>query len=98
MKRAIIYASAIGLVASSAAAMPLPVRRNCRRLRPCFTLLSEAKIVCEQDGRCYHRGRRPVVRWVYGDGDFYGPGPYVGPGYYGNPPGRHTAWVPFWFY
>ena len=94
MKRAIIYASAIGLVASSAAAMPLAQRNT---LAPA-SVLSEVKIVCAQDGHCYRLGRRPVVRWIYGDGDFYGPGPYVGPGYYGNPPGRHTAWVPFWIY
>jgi len=39
-----------------------------------------AKIVCEQDGRCYQRGRPPVARWVYGDDAFHGPGPYTGPG------------------
>jgi hypothetical protein len=94
VKTAIICASAIGLFASSAAAMPLAQRPT---IAPA-SVFSEVKIVCTQDGHCYHRGGRPVVRWIYGDGDFYGPGPYVGPGYYGNPPGRHTAWVPFWIY
>lgn len=50
------------------------------------------KIVCEQNGLCFRlRGRRPVARWVYGDGAFYGPGPYMGPGYYGRP-SVHTGW------
>ena len=53
------------------------------------------KIVCEPDGLCYHRGRRPVVRWIYGEGAFSGPGRYVGPGNYGKP-GSHWSWWPFW--
>ena len=51
------------------------------------------KIVCEQDGYCYHRGRRPVARWVYGNNVFYGP--YAGPGNYGRP-GSHWGWGPYW--
>ncbi len=54
------------------------------------------KIVCEQNGHCYHRGRRPVARWVYGEGAFYGP-TYVGPGYYGRP-SQYWSWRPFWIW
>ena len=52
------------------------------------------KIICEEDGRCYQRGRRPVARWVYGEGNFSGT--YVGPGYYGWPAHR-SRWTPFWW-
>jgi hypothetical protein len=48
------------------------------------------RIICGEDGRCYQRGRRPVARWVYGDGNFSGP--YTGPGYYGNPRYRWSWW------
>ena len=80
---------ALCLVSSSAAAMPFAsfVAVNGDVL--------EAKIMCEQDGRCFQLGRRPpVARWVYGEDAFYGPGPYVGPGYYGRP-ARHWAWWGF---
>jgi hypothetical protein len=50
-----------------------------------------ARIICEQNGYCYHHGRRPVVRWVYGDKVFYGP--YVGPGHYGWPGGHNGWWL-----
>jgi hypothetical protein len=90
MKRVILCASAIGLVASSATAMPMISRTS---IAP-DTILSEVKIICAQDGHCYRRGRRPVVRWIYGDSTFYGPGPYVGPGNYGDP-ARHWTWWPF---
>ena len=53
----------------------------------------EVGIICEQDGYCYRRGRRPVARWVYGEGNFSSQ--YVGPAYYGNPR-RHWIWWPFW--
>jgi hypothetical protein len=92
VKRA-LCASAIGLVASSATAMPL-VDRSSMALP---TNLSDVKIVCEQNGQCYHRGRRPVVRWIYGDNVFYGPGPYLGPRYYGDPASHWTWWPSFGF-
>jgi hypothetical protein len=88
LKRIAFLALAIGLVTSSASAMPL-VQRGAV-MHPDNVV--DVKIICEPDGRCYQRGRRPVARWVYGEDAFYGP--YVGPGYYGNP-GRHWAWWPF---
>jgi hypothetical protein len=90
LKRAVLYALAIGFVASSACAMPL-VQRGA--IMPADNVVN-VRIVCEQDGRCYQRGRRPVARWVYGEDAFYGPGPYVGPGYYGRP-GYHWSWWAF---
>jgi len=56
-------------------------------------LAVNVKIICEEDGHCYQRGRRPVAHWVYGEGNFSGP--YVGPGYYGSPAYR-WRWWPFW--
>jgi hypothetical protein len=88
LKTMIVCAAAIGWFCSEASAAALiqpqafPVSDN----------LVSVKVICEQDGYCYHRGRRPVVRWVYGDRVFYGP--YVGPGYYGWP-GSHNGWWPF---
>ena len=82
--RASFLLVAIALGGSSASAMPLAPRAS-------FAApdnLVNVKIVCEQDGRCFKVGRRPVARWVYGEGNFYGP--YVGPGYYG-PPGNHRV-------
>ena len=90
MKSAILYGLAIGLVASSASAMPLIHPP----MVPDSNLLN-VKIVCEPNGYCAHRGRRPVVRWIYGDNVFYGPGPYVGPGYYGAPGHHYSWWWPF---
>jgi hypothetical protein len=53
-------------------------------------LAENARIVCEESGVCYRLpGRRPVARWIYGDGAFYGP--YDGPRYYGWP-GRRYGW------
>ena len=89
--RATLFALAIGFLATSAPAMPALNQANAIA-RP--EVAVNVKIICEQDGHCYQRGRRPVVRWVYGDDAFYGPGPYVGPGYYGRP-GRHWAWWAF---
>ncbi len=49
------------------------------------------KIICEENGLCYQRGRTPVARWVYGEKNFYGP--YAGPGYYGSPAYRWRWWL-----
>ena len=54
----------------------------------------DVKIVCEPDGYCIKRGRKPVARWVYGEGAFFGP--YAGPGNYGNPRYRY-GWWPYWW-
>jgi hypothetical protein len=76
--RTLFLVSALGLATSSVSAMPL--------MRPAAAIgadnIVNVKVVCEPDGRCYQRGRRPVARWVYGEGAFSGP---VGPGYYGRP-------------
>ena len=43
------------------------------------SLITAAKVVCDEAGNCYRPlRRRPVARWVYGDINFNGP--YVGPG------------------
>jgi hypothetical protein len=55
--------------------------------------VTEVKIICEVDGFCFKRGRKPIARWIYGEGAFYGP--YTGPGNYGNPRYRYNWW-PFW--
>jgi hypothetical protein len=89
--RAALFGLTVGLFAASASAMPLLNQANAIA-RPDMAV--NVKVVCEQDGLCYQRGRKPVARWVYGEGAFYGPGPYVGPGYYGRP-GRHWAWWAF---
>jgi hypothetical protein len=90
MLRAALFSMVIG--SSSAVALPA--------LTPGQSLagsdhLTEVKIVCDEDGICYRLPRRrPVARWVYGDGAFFGPGSYSGPGYYGSP-GSHWRWFPF---
>lgn len=53
----------------------------------------DVKIICEADGYCFKRGRKPVARWVYGEGAFHGP--FVAPHNYGNPR-YHYNWWPFW--
>ena len=88
MLRTLFIALALGLIASSASAMPLIQGRTMAGLEDRVTV----KIVCEENGYCYHRGRRPVARWVYGAGNF--DGPYMGPGNYGRP-GHHWVWWPF---
>jgi hypothetical protein len=76
----------LGLCTSTAA---LPVLGGGGGLRP-PSLTENVRIVCEQSGQCYRpQGRRPVARWIYGDGAFYGP--YEGSGYYGLP-GRRYKW------
>jgi hypothetical protein len=87
--RAALFGLALAFVTSGASAMPL-VQRDA--IAPHNVV--NVKVVCEQDGRCYQQGRKPVARWVYGEGAFYGPFPYSGPGYYGSP-GRHWAWWAF---
>ena len=92
MVRAALFALVIGLVGSSAQALPA--------LAPGHSMAGpdrviEVKIVCTIDGQCDRPpGRRPVARWVYGDAAFFGPGPYYGPGNYGLP-GTHWRWFPF---
>lgn len=89
MLRAALFSMVIG--SSSAVALPA--------LTPGHSMagpdhLIEVKIVCGEDGQCNRPPRRrPVARWVYGDGAFFGPGSYSGPGYYGWP-GSHWRWFP----
>jgi hypothetical protein len=90
LKKSTFLALAIGLVSSSVSAMPLA---QSSAIMHADNVVS-VKIVCEPDGRCFHRGRRPVAHWVYGE-DVFQPR-YVGPGYYGNP-GRHWIWWPSFF-
>jgi hypothetical protein len=87
MIRTSFMALAIGFFASSAPAMPISPLGSA----PAGAVV-EVKIVCEQDGYCFKRGRKPVARWVYGEGNFYGP--YAGSGNYGNPRYRYS-WLPF---
>jgi hypothetical protein len=92
MVRATLFALAMWSLGSSAA-LALPA------LTPAHLTAQpdrvEVKIICTVDGRCDRLPlRRPVARWVYGDGAFFGPGPYTGPGYYGSP-GSHWRWFPF---
>jgi hypothetical protein len=89
--RAALFALAIGSFATGASAMPALNQANAIA-RPDVAV--NVKIICEQDGHCYQRGRPHVARWVYGEGAFFGPGPYVGPGHYGRS-GRHWAWWAF---
>jgi hypothetical protein len=92
MVRAALLALVVGSVGSSAWALPM--------LSPGHSMaqldhIVEVKIVCSVDGICERPpARRPVARWVYGDGAFFGPGPYTGPGNYGAP-GAHWRWFPF---
>jgi len=84
------FVLALALVTSSASALPLLPPGAIERL----DAIVNVNIVCEENGYCYQRGRRPVARWVYGDDAFHGPGAYAGPGSYGRP-GRHWAWWAF---
>jgi hypothetical protein len=92
MVRAALLALVIGSAGSSAVALPaLTPDHSMARPDP----IVEVKIVCAEDGQCYRPPRRrPVARWVYGDGAFFGPGSYSGPGYYGSS-GSHWRWFPF---
>jgi hypothetical protein len=87
MKRLALAAVAIVTWSATAFSMPL-LNQASSTARP--TLVENARIVCEESGQCYRvPARRPVARWIYGDGAFYGP--YDGPRYYGSP-GRRYAW------
>jgi hypothetical protein len=90
IKTTILAAVAVFYV-GSASAMPVLSRTN---LIARSEAVTRVKIICEQDGYCHQRGRRPVARWVYGEGNF--DAPYVAPGYYGRP-GRHWIWWPFFY-
>ncbi len=89
--RTSLFILALGFVTSGASAMPLIQTGS---VVHADNNVVNVKVICEQDGHCYHQGRRPVARWVYGEDAFHGPGPYVGPGYYGAP-GKHWAWWAF---
>ena len=90
MKRLALAVVATGLLSTSAFSMQLLNQSN-SIARP--ALVTDVRIVCEQNGVCYRPpGRAPVVRWIYGDGAFYGP--YDGPHNYGAP-NRHYKWSIF---
>ena len=86
--RTSFFLMAFALTASTAFAMPLTPRAAIAAPDD----VTEVKIICLEDGRCYQRGRPPVARWVYGEKNFSGP--YTGPGYYGWPNNRWRWW---WF-
>lgn len=86
-KSSFFVALALALAASSATAMPLTPRAA----MAAPNVVVDVKIVCQEDGYCYQRGRRPVARWVYGEKNFSGP--YTGPGYYGWPNWRSRWWL-----
>jgi hypothetical protein len=87
MKRFSLAGVAIVTLSTTAFSMP-PLNQASSITRP--VLAENARIVCEESGVCYRvPGRRPVARWIYGDGAFYGP--YDGPRYYGWP-GRRYGW------
>ena len=87
VKRLVLSVAAIGISSTTAFSMPL-FNQTGSMARP--TLVENARIVCEESGFCYRvPGRRPVARWIYGDGAFYGP--YDGPRVYGWP-GRQYRW------
>ena len=87
MIRTSIFLMAFVVAASSASALPLAPRASIAAPGD----VVDVKIICEEDGRCYQRGRRPVARWVYGEKNFSGP--YTGPGYYGWPNWRSRWWL-----
>ena len=91
MIRTTVFALTIGFFATGASAMPLLNQANAFAQSDNVIAV---KIICEENGRCSKRGRKPVARWVYGEGNFSGP--YVGPGYYGWPAHR-SRWTPFWW-
>jgi hypothetical protein len=81
--------SAVAIVSLSTTAFSMPLLNQASSMeRPAAPV--NARIICEESGVCYRpEGRRPVARWIYGDGAFYGP--YDGPRYYGWP-GRRYRW------
>jgi hypothetical protein len=92
MIRATILAAALAFTLGSASAAPVFSHANTIARSE---MVTDVKIICGQEGYCFHRGRRPVARWVYGDGNF--DTSYTGPGNYGRP-GHHWVWSPFWGY
>ena len=95
MKRLIVATAFWGLCSTAAFSMPL-LNQASSMARP-TAIIENVRILCEENGVCYQVGRRPVARWIYGDGAFYGP--YVGPGNYGAP-NRHYKWAIFgpWYW
>lgn len=90
MKRLALASLAIVMMSGAAFSMPL---LNPTSSAP-LTSVENVRIVCEESGMCYRiPTRRPVARWIYGDGAFYGP--YDGPRYYGAP-GRRYGWSFGW--
>jgi hypothetical protein len=88
MKKMALAALASTLLSSGAFSMPLMTHPASVDHSPSVT---EVRIVCNESGVCVRPpGRRPIARWIYGDGAFYGP--YDGPHYYGAYPGRHYKW------
>lgn len=87
IKSSVFIALALALLASSANAMPLTPRASMAAPSD----IVDVKIICQEDGFCYQRGRRPVAKWVYGEKNFLGP--YTGPGYYGWPNYRTRWWL-----
>jgi hypothetical protein len=88
MKKLGLAGLASTLLSSGALSMPLMTHPAPVDHSP---LVTEVRVVCNESGVCIHPpGRRPIVRWIYGDGAFYGP--YDGPRYYGAYPGRHYKW------
>ena len=77
----------LALGTSNVCAMPLAPRASTAYPNA----VVEVKIICQEDGFCYQKGRRPVARWVYGEKNFSGP--YVGPGSYGWPNWRSRWWL-----
>ena len=78
---------ALVFATSTAYAMPLVPRASFAGI----DAVVNVKIICQEDGFCYQKGRRPVARWVYGEKNFSGP--YTGPGYYGWPNWRTRWWL-----
>jgi hypothetical protein len=81
------------MLAGGVSASPLVVQA---RAAQADGTLEQVKVICDESGRCHRPPvRRPVARWVYGDGNFYGP--YDGPGQYGNPRLRYRVFPYFWW-
>jgi hypothetical protein len=87
MKSLALAVAFTGLLSTSVFSAPL---FNQQRAVDRPSLVTDVKVVCEQNGVCYRPpGRHPVARWIYGDDSFYGP--YDGVHYYGAP-GRRYKW------
>jgi hypothetical protein len=83
MKKLALAAVIMG--ATSTAALSTPLFHQTAALTP---VAEQVRIVCDEAGVCYRpASRRPVARWIYGDGAFSGP--YDGPRYYGDPARRY---------